>query len=153
VSLSPHALDLRAMTEQDLDEVMLIELASYDFPWTTGIFQDCLSNNYTATLYVQKKKILAYIVSQYIVDECHLLNICVRKSERGNGLAEKMVQSLMNQARMNDMGSIFLEVRASNKAAINLYDKMGFNEIGLRRDYYPDTNGREDALVLAKEIF
>ena len=64
-----------------------------------------------------------------------------------------MVKGLMNQARKNDMGSIFLEVRASNAAAIHLYDKLGFNEIGLRRDYYPAINGREDALVLAHEIF
>ncbi|HDZ78112.1 MAG TPA: GNAT family N-acetyltransferase, partial [Gammaproteobacteria bacterium] len=68
------------------------------------------------------------------------------------GLATKMVQYLMNQARQNDMGSIFLEVRESNTAAIKLYDKLGFNEIGLRRDYYPGSSGREDALVLAHEI-
>jgi ribosomal-protein-alanine N-acetyltransferase len=64
-----------------------------------------------------------------------------------------MVRYLINQARQKDMGSIFLEVRVSNMPAIHLYDKLGFNEIGLRRDYYPDSNGREDALVLAYEIF
>ncbi len=141
------------MREIDLDEVMAVETASYEFPWTEGIFRDCLHNQYLSTLFVQQKKILAYTVAQYIIDECHLLNLCVRETERGKGLGEKMVQYLMNQARQNGMGSIFLEVRVSNTAAIKLYDKLGFNEIGLRRGYYPDKNGREDALVLAHEIF
>ena len=148
-----YATDVRPMQQSDLVEVMVIENASYEFPWTQGIFRDCLHNQYPATLFVQQKKILAYSVSQNVVDECHLLNLCVRQSDRGNGLGEKMVQYLMNQARQNDMGSIFLEVRVSNSAAINLYDKLGFNEVGLRNDYYPASNGREDALVLAHEIF
>jgi ribosomal-protein-alanine N-acetyltransferase len=147
-----YATDIRPMQESDLVEVLAIENASYEFPWTEGIFLDCLHNRYLAILFVQHKKILAYSVSQYVVDECHLLNLCVRESDRGNGLGEKMVQYLMNQARKNNMGSIFLEVRKSNAAAINLYDKMGFNEIGFRREYYPDHKGREDALVLAHEI-
>jgi len=137
----------------DLAEVMEIENQSYEFPWTEGIFSDCLENHYLAMLYVQDKRILAYTVSQFIVDECHLLNLCVRQEARGQGLAKKMVRYLMNQARQRDMGSIFLEVRVSNDVAIHLYDKLGFNEIGLRRGYYPDKSGREDALVLAYEIF
>ena len=147
-----HSAVIRPMREIDLVEVLAIENASYDFPWTEGIFRDCLSNQYVCNLYVKQKIILAYTVSQYIVDECHLLNLCVRQTARGKGLGEKMVQYLMNQARQNDIGSIFLEVRMSNTAAINLYEKLSFNEIGLRRDYYPARNGREVALVLAHEI-
>ena len=141
------------MLHADLSEVMAIEEQSYEFPWTQGIFNDCLDNHYTATVYEQKNRILAYSVSQYIVDECHLLNLCVRDEARGQGLGSKMIQYLVNHARQKDMGSIFLEVRITNAAAIHLYDKLGFNEIGLRRGYYPDNDGREDALVLAYEIF
>jgi ribosomal-protein-alanine N-acetyltransferase len=141
------------MQETDLPAVMEIENSVYEFPWSEGIFNDCLANGYLAILYVQHGEIQAYLVSQYVVDECHLLNLCVRKDAQNHGLGAKMVQHLMNQARQNDMGSIFLEVRVSNAAAIHLYDKLGFNEIGLRRDYYPARNGREDALVLAHEIF
>lgn len=141
------------MLPADLPEVITLENASYDFPWTEGIFSDCLANNYLAVLYVKNRQIQAYTVSQYIVDECHLLNLCVRQEARGQGLGTKMIQYLINQARQKDMGSIFLEVRVSNDAAIRLYDKLGFNEIGIRRGYYPDTSGREDALVLAYEIF
>lgn len=148
-----YAASFRAMQETDLHAVLEIENSVYEFPWSEGIFNDCLANGYLATLYIQQEQIQAYSVAQYVVDECHLLNICVRQDAQNNGLGAKMVQQLMNQARKNDMGSIFLEVRASNAAAIHLYDKLGFNEIGLRRDYYPASNGREDALVLAHEIF
>lgn len=141
------------MRHTDLPEVMEIEEQSYEFPWTLGIFSDCLDNQYAAVVYLQNKRILGYSVSQFIVDECHLLNLCVRQEARGQGLGEKMINYLTNQARQKDLGSIFLEVRISNTPAIHLYDKLGFNEIGLRRDYYPDSNGREDALVLAYEIF
>ena len=141
------------MRHTDLPEVMEIEEQSYEFPWTLGIFSDCLDNQYAAVVYLQNNRIVGYSVSQYIVDECHLLNLCVRQEARGQGLGEKMINYLTNQARQKDMGSIFLEVRVSNTPAIHLYDKLGFNEIGLRRDYYPDSNGREDALVLAYEIF
>jgi len=148
-----RAAGFRAMQETDLSAVMEIENNSYEFPWTEGIFSDCLANGYLSLLYLQNGQIQAYLVSQFVVDECHLLNLCVRKDAQNHGLGAKMVQHLMNQARQNDMGSIFLEVRVSNEAAIHLYDKLGFNEIGLRRDYYPASNGREDALVLAHEIF
>jgi len=147
------AASFRVMQEADLPAVMEIENSVYEFPWSEGIFNDCLANGYLATLYIHQEQIQAYSVAQYVVDECHLLNLCVRQDAQNNGLGAKMVQQLMNQARKNDMGSIFLEVRASNTAAIHLYDKLGFNEIGLRRDYYPARNGREDALVLAHEIF
>ena len=63
-----------------------------------------------------------------------------------------MIQYLLNHARQRDMDTVFLEVRQSNVGALYLYDKLGFNEIGLRRDYYPAKDGREDALVLAYEI-
>ena len=148
-----YAASFRAMQQTDLPAVMEIENSSYEFPWTEGIFKDCLENGYQAMLYIHEEKIQAYSVAQYVVDECHLLNLCVKQDTRNHGLGAKMVQRVMNQARQNDMGSIFLEVRASNAAAIHLYDTLGFNEIGLRRDYYPASNGREDALVLAHEIF
>jgi len=143
---------IRPMLEVDLDEVLELEEITYEFPWTQGIFEDCLRNQYNSILYVKQKKIIAYLISQFIVNECHLLNLCVIQSERRSGLGEKMVHYLLNQTRQNNIESIFLEVRISNTAALQLYEKLGFNEVGLRRDYYPNTNGREDALVLAYEV-
>lgn len=147
-----HANGIRPMQAADLPAVMEIEKQSYDFPWSEGIFRDCLANSYLSMLYVDQQQIQAYAVSQNIVDECHLLNLTVRPEARNQGIGKKMLQYLINQARRNDIGSLFLEVRVSNIAAITLYDQLGFNEIGVRRDYYPASNGREDALVFAYEV-
>ena len=147
-----HASGFRRMQSMDLPAVMEIENQSYEFPWSEGIFRDCLANRYNSVLYIEKQQVQAYTISQNIIDECHLLNLCVRQDARNHGLGKKMVQYLINQARQNDMESIFLEVRVSNEAAIHLYDKLGFNEIGLRRGYYPTSKGREDAFVLAYEL-
>ena len=140
------------MLATDIAQVMEIEQQSYEFPWTEGIFRDCLAGTYLCTLYVKEERILAYTVSQFVVDECHLLNLCVRQEERKRGLGKKMIQFLLNQARRRGMQSIFLEARISNTAALHLYETLGFNEIGLRESYYPAPAGREDALVLAYEI-
>jgi len=147
-----HANGIRPMQAADLPAVMKIENQSYDFPWSEEIFRDCLANSYQSMLYVDQQQIQAYAVSQNIVDECHLLNLTVRPEARSRGIGKKMLQYLINQARRNDIGSLFLEVRVSNIAAITLYDQLGFNEIGVRRDYYPASNGREDALVFAYEV-
>ena len=148
-----YSASFRAMQESDLPAVMEIENKSYEFPWTEGIFSDCLANGYLAMLYIHQQHIQAYSVAQYVLDECHLLNLCVKQGARNRGLGTKMVRQMMSQARNNDIGSIFLEVRVTNLAAVHLYEKLGFNEIGIRRDYYPASKGREDALVLAHEIF
>jgi ribosomal-protein-alanine N-acetyltransferase len=141
------------MVASDLDQVMEIEQQSYQFPWTEGIFRDCLAGKYFCTLYSRKELILGYTVSQFVVDECHLLNLCVRPEERNRGIGKKMIDFLLNQARRRGIQSVFLEVRVSNAAAIHLYQQQGFNEVGLRADYYPASSGREDALVLACDIY
>ena len=147
-----HANGIRPMQAADLPAVMEIEKQSYQYPWSEGIFRDCLASNYLSMLYIDQQQIQAYSISQNIVDECHLLNLCVRPEARNRGIGKKMLQYLINQARQNDIGSLFLEVRVSNIAAITLYDQLGFNEIGMRRDYYPANKGREDAVVLAYEV-
>lgn len=147
-----HANGIRPMQAADLPAVMEIEKQSYDFPWSEGIFRDCLANSYQSMLYVDQQQIQAYAVSQNIVDECHLLNLTVHPEARNQGIGKKMLRYLINQARRNDIGSLFLEVRVSNITAITLYEHLGFNEVGMRHDYYPASNGREDALVFAFEV-
>ena len=147
-----HTIGFRPMLLSDLDDVLAIEQQSYEFPWTEGIFRDCLAGQYFCTLYIREDMILAYTIAQFVVDECHLLNLCVRQEERNSGLGRKMVEFLVNQARRRGMQSIFLEVRESNTAAIHLYQSLGFNEVGMREEYYPAASGREDALVLAFEL-
>ncbi len=84
--------------------------------------------------------------------ESHLLNLCVRPESRGEGIGRKLLRFLISLARRHDADILFLEVRASNAAARALYQVEGFNELGTRKDYYPQANGREDAIILARSL-
>ena len=94
----------------------------------------------------------AYGIISVAADEAHLLNICVRKESRQQGIGRKMLRHLVAIARRHNTEVIFLEVRPSNAAARALYEDEGFNELGNRRDYYPAGDGREDALILARTL-
>ena len=101
---------------------------------------------------MDQDKILAYGLVSVAVNEAHILNICVSPKSQGKGLGKRMLHKLMQLAADRQGNSIFLEVRESNFIAQNLYDQEGFNRIGIRKNYYPSEDGREDALVFAKEL-
>ena len=84
--------------------------------------------------------------------ECHVLNLCIDPELRGKGLGRYLMKHLLDLARHHKAEMVFLEVRPSNRHAIALYESMGFNEVGRRRRYYPAKKGREDALVLARNL-
>ena len=141
------------MQERDLNQVLCIEQAAYHYPWSRGIFMDCLSAGYSCQIYRQEGTPLAYSVVAYMPDEAHLLNLCVEPGEQGRGLAKILLHEAEKTCLRHDIQSMLLEVRKSNHRAVSLYLKDGFNEIGVRRKYYPARKGREDALILAKELF
>ena len=143
---------LRLMTEKDLREVMEIETRAYQFPWTKSIMRDCLRVGYHCWVMELRERIEAYGILSVAAGEAHLLNLCVRPESQGQGLARGVLAHLLQVARAYGAETIFLEVRPSNPGAIRLYQGMGFCEVGLRRDYYPASNGREDALVMARQI-
>ncbi len=145
-------LQLRPMQESDLGQLMPIELRAYPYPWTHGIFSDCLRHNYHCLLHEQNSIIIAYSVISVAVEEMHLLNLTVNPDYQGTGLGKRLLNTMEMVGRGLDAKECFLEVRPSNKAAINLYISQGFNEIGLRKDYYPAKQGREDAVVMAKTL-
>ncbi len=150
--LKEPALDIRPMQEADLAEVLEIERDSYPFPWSSSIFTDCLHAGYSCWVFVRSGIIEGYGVLSVAAGESHLLNICVRKASRKQGLGAKMLTHLTAIARRHEAEVLFLEVRMSNKAARRLYEFAGFNELGTRRDYYPTDNGREDALIFARTL-
>ena len=150
--LTEPALDIGPMQEADLDEVLEIERASYPYPWTRTIFMDCLHAGYSCWVFGRRGVIEGYGVLSVAAGESHLLNICVRKESRKQGLGQKMLTHLTAIARRHDAEVLFLEVRVSNKVARRLYEFSGFNELGTRRDYYPTDNGREDALIFARTL-
>ena len=143
---------LRDMQEADVPAVMAIERVAYDFPWTEGILRDCFRFGHTCKVYESRAGIIGYGIISLAAGECHLLNICITPPQQKRGHGARLVSELLHIARHADARSAFLEVRTSNIAAFRLYDRMGFNEIGVRKDYYPARAGREDALVLALEL-
>lgn len=141
------------MEPGDLRQVMAIESQVYEFPWTLGIFQDCLRVGYCCWLAELEKRVIGYGVMSVVIDESHILNLCVHPDWQGQGLGRKLIQHMLKLARQHGAETAFLEVRKSNQAALALYDGLGFVEIGRRRDYYPASgSGREDALVLSLEL-
>ncbi len=149
----PPSVTLRALRERDLDEIMEIERRAYPFPWSRGIFRDCLQAGYPGLVMEQDDVAVGYAVVSLAADEAHVLNICVAPERQSRGLGRTLLRALVKLACDRGARRIFLEVRPSNGPAIALYHSEGFNEIGRRPRYYPAENGREDALVMAMELF
>lgn len=140
------------MTVEDIDAVTAIESHIYPFPWTRGNFADSLHSGYSAWLMKDGGTVIGYALMMLVQDEVQLLNIGIAALHQHSGLGSALLQQQCGIARSHGATRMFLEVRPSNVAALALYRRHGFVEIGRRRDYYPANNGREDALVLAREL-
>lgn len=147
--LKDEPLCIRPMREMDLATVMEIEREAYAFPWSEGIFRDCLRAGYCCWVVERQGRVGAYGIMQVGAGESHVLNLCVCASGRGQGLGRALLSHLLDVARAHRADTALLEVRPTNRAALSLYAAMGFNEVGVRRGYYPGRDGREDALILA----
>ncbi len=141
---------VRPMTHEDLDAVAAIEQQSYDYPWSTGIFRDCLLAGYHCIVIEQGEELRGYGILSVAAGEAHVLNVCVAPAFRRRGYGLSLLGRLIGEARGARVKRMYLEVRPSNLAAINMYKGIGFATIGRRRDYYRAADDRrEDALVLA----
>jgi len=148
--LTPRVkLSLRPMESADLDAVMIVEKRAYSFPWTRGVFRDCLSAQHQCWVGEVESRLVAHGVLTIAAGESHLLNVCVSRDYREQGFGRELVAHLISVARSGGAERIFLEVRPTNMVAANLYASMGFEEIGIRKNYYPASLGHEDAMVLA----
>jgi ribosomal-protein-alanine acetyltransferase len=143
---APH---LRPMHEEDVPGVMVVELLNYPYPWTEGIMRDCLRARYSCWVYEAGDRVIGYGILSAGAGEAHVLNISVHPDYQGRGLGRELMVHLLDRAREYGADTVFLEVRPSNRAAVHLYESIGFNQAGLRRDYYPAARGREDALIMA----
>lgn len=143
---------LRPMKMEDLDELMHIELAMYPFPWTRRIFEDCLRVGYRCHVGEINGVLAGYGVMSTGADEAHVLNLCVAEEYQRRGLAREMLSLLLDEADTLEVRDVFLEVRPSNIGAVTLYEQMGFNQVGVRKDYYPTESGREDAIIYAASL-
>jgi len=140
------------MRMDDLDEVMAIETAVYPFPWTRGIFADCIKVGYSCWVYREKGKFVGYCVMALGPGEAHILTLCVDPNFQRRGYARMIMNFMLRLARKWQAETVYLEVRPDNYAAIRLYVSLGFSEVGRRPNYYPAENGqREDALIMTLE--
>ena len=142
----------RPMTYEDLRTVLAIEQRSVAYPWSGRIFRDCMAAGYGCFVQQRARSILGYTVVSCGAGEAHILNICVDPDWRRNGIASHLIRVAVERAEVMQAENLFLEVRPSNTAAIALYERHGFHEVGRRPDYYPAGSGREDALIMAKAV-
>jgi len=148
----PPLVMIRDMIPADVPRVMQIELAAYTFPWSDGIFRDCLRVGYVCCVVEIDDIIVGYGIMSTGAGEAHILNLCVAEEWRNRGLGGQMLGHLLEFARSLGVIDAFLEVRPSNTAAIRLYQSEGFSQIGVRRGYYQAVGGREDAVVLRRTL-
>ncbi|MEY4718596.1 MAG: ribosomal-protein-alanine N-acetyltransferase [Pseudomonadota bacterium] len=146
-------LRLRKMDHADLPSVLAIESLNYEFPWSEGIFKDCFrAMNYVNWVCESPdERIVGYCILSVVVGEAHIMNISVDPDFQGQGVGRKLLEHLIDYTRPR-AEKVFLEVRPSNPRAITLYRKLGFNEIGIRKNYYPAKEGREDAIMFELDL-
>jgi ribosomal-protein-alanine N-acetyltransferase len=146
------AVSIRPMHDADLAAVAALERSSYLFPWTEGIFRDCVRVGYVCRVMEIAGAVIGYGVLSAGAGEAHILNVCIAGEYRCRGFGRHMLLHLIEQAREFGVREAFLEVRPSNTTAIRLYQSMGFEQIGVRRGYYQALAGREDAVVLKLDL-
>jgi [ribosomal protein S18]-alanine N-acetyltransferase len=139
---------IRTMSENDVSEVIAVERASYQFPWSEGIFRDCLRVGYVCRVVTVHDTIIGYGVMSVGAGEAHILNLCISELSRCKGVGRQLLTYLIERGAAAGMSEAFLEVRPSNTSAIRLYQSVGFEQVGMRRGYYQAVGGREDAAVL-----
>jgi ribosomal-protein-alanine N-acetyltransferase len=143
------------MAAADVPAVMALEVRAYSHPWSHGNFADSLAAGYLAEVWhahEARELLLGYFVAMPGVDEMHLLNLTVAPAWQGQGLGSALLEAVVQHARARGMATLWLEVRASNARARALYARRGFVEAGLRRAYYPAAVGREDAIVMRRNV-
>ncbi len=145
---------LREMHCDDLARILVIEQAAQAHPWTEGHFQSSLNSSHHCYVLSGGDQIVAYAIISTAADEAELLNITVAPSTQRQGLGGLLLEQL-SQSFSDAIHTLFLEVRVSNQAAIGLYETLGFNELGVRPNYYPPTTSsgrREDAIIMALTV-
>ena len=142
-----QSVRFRPMTLTDVPAVAMVERASYAFPWSEGVFRDCVRVGYFCRVIDAAGEVGGYGIMSFGAGEAHILNVCVRSDLRSGGVGRRLMLFLLERARELHMQDVFLEVRPSNGVAIRLYETLGFERVGLRKGYYQAPGGREDALV------
>ncbi len=143
----------RKMTIEDIDQVLLIEEEAFTLPWTREAFEHEMSTNlysYYLVAETEEKDIVGYCGMWIVMDESHITNVAVAERMRGHKIGEGLMREAIRVVKEQKVVLMTLEVRVSNIVAKNLYYKLGFQDGGIRKNYYTDT--QEDALVMWVEF-
>ncbi|RYY75149.1 MAG: ribosomal-protein-alanine N-acetyltransferase [Gammaproteobacteria bacterium] len=144
-------LHLRLLEEKDLPDVMELERNAHSHPWRQSSFEDCLKGRQRCWLAETSQKLVGYVVITHAGGDAELLNIAVSPKFQRKGIGSTLLQHAVSCV-IGHADMLFLEVRISNRKAIELYSKEGFFELGNRKNYYPTNNGHEDALLMASQL-
>ena len=144
---------IRPLVEDDLDRVIEIELSAYPFPWTQGIFADCIRVGHDCSALQAGHALIGYVVQTHAAGESHLLNLCISPQWQSNGYGSLLLDHAIRRARRHYCSNMFLEVRPSNPAGIGLYQRKGFGVVARRPAYYRAGEGqREDAIIMRLDL-
>ena len=136
----------------DIEKIVLIEEDCHISPWSKTNFLDSISAGNLFQVLKDDELIIGYYIACFAADECELLNITVSKNLHRQGFGKAIISYLINNCLERKTSNLFLEVRRSNKNAILLYEQKGFNEVGIRPNYYKTSNGNEDAILMALSL-
>ncbi|MFS1516504.1 ribosomal protein S18-alanine N-acetyltransferase [Bacillus sp. SCS-151] len=138
----------RLMNVEDIENVLKVEEASFATPWSKDIFLSEINNNKYAHYIVAEENglVIGYCGAWIIIDEAHITNVALLPEYRGRKLGEAMLKQLVDFAKALGAKTMTLEVRVTNIIAQSLYRKLGFNDGGIRKNYY--TDNQEDALIM-----
>ncbi|MDH5358906.1 MAG: ribosomal protein S18-alanine N-acetyltransferase [Gammaproteobacteria bacterium] len=152
-AVTKEQLKFRTMKHADVDELMEIEPRAYTIAWSEGIVRDCIQAGYECQIARLDGELVAYAFASIAAGEAHLLNITVKPEMQGLGFGRRMLLHMLDLIQAQHVDTVYLEVRPSNKPARKLYRSVGFDQIGIRKGYYPDPQGREDAMVYQLLMF
>ena len=145
---------VRAMQSTDIDSVYAIESTAHRAPWGPDVFRDCVLVGYDCRVLEiiepSGVEMVAYVVNRYYDNICHVLNLCVAPDHQQKGYGRFLLQQVIDYPAQSAIDSVLLEVRPSNIIALALYQTMGFQQVGIKPDYYKDEAGLEDGFVLQK---
>lgn len=146
--------EIREMRPDDLEQVICIEHEIFLFPWSIINFSDSIKAGYHCRVLVQPNSdlVMGYGILMIGPGEAHVLTLGIGIAWQSQGLGGKMLRHLIELSRKNQAEFVLLDVRESNTGAINLYQRLGFRKIAVRKGYYPAMCGREDALVMKLEL-
>jgi ribosomal-protein-alanine N-acetyltransferase len=149
-------LRVRPMQHYDIDSVYAIELAGHRSPWSRDILRDCVLVNYDCRVIEVVTNVgimlAGYVICRYDEKMCHILNLCIKSTLQGKGYGQFLLRNVINTQKNTPVDTIILEVRPSNIVAIHVYQKIGFQQTGIKPGYYHDENIIEDAVILQKKL-